>query len=106
VASSKGDYNWSRNCFQKALEIRQKLVESDDPGIAEIHHHIGSIYYCKGEYKWAIESSNKALTIHRRASSEDNCKIAASLSNIGSIHAKEGQYSKALHYHLLLINKI
>jgi tetratricopeptide (TPR) repeat protein len=99
IANNKGKYERALEYFHTSLKIDMKILQPDDPTIANTYNSIANIYQTKGDCKRALESYNKALTIFQRTLGESHPHVAMCLNNIGSVYQREEEYSEALNYY-------
>jgi tetratricopeptide (TPR) repeat protein len=83
VAREMGDYESSLRWHNKALEIKIRKLQPDNPSIAENLNSIGHVFEKKKDYERALESYEKALMIYRQRFDENHPKVAASAGQLG-----------------------
>jgi tetratricopeptide (TPR) repeat protein len=96
IAETKGDYDTSLEYLHQSLEIKLKLMKSNDPSIAQSYNSIGIVYQQKGDQEKALEAFNKALTIWRRAYGKSHPNVAGCYNNMGVVYKREKKYLEAL----------
>ncbi len=62
-----GQYDDALEYHNKALEIREKVLDPSHPDLAIIYTVIGLVYYNKDEYDKCIEFLEKALVIFEKS---------------------------------------
>jgi tetratricopeptide (TPR) repeat protein len=96
IAETKCDYDTSLEYLHKSLEIKLKLMKSNDPSIAQSYNSIGIVYQQKGDQEKALEAFNKALTIWRRVYGKNHPNVAGCYNNMGVVYKREKKYIEAL----------
>ncbi|CAF3297806.1 unnamed protein product [Rotaria sp. Silwood2] len=105
LTNVQGDYDKSIELEQKALELKLKRLNPDDPRIGGVFCNISSIYCNKGDYQKALEACNKVLIIYKPTLGDDNLKIGGCYQNEATfrhlfldywfcIHTNRRKYSK------------
>jgi CHAT domain-containing protein/Tfp pilus assembly protein PilF len=95
----KGEYDSSIGYYEKALEIRLKLLGPEHPDVANNYDNLGVDYLDKGEYDKAIAYSEKALEIRLKMLGADHPKVATSYNNLGLAYYSKGLYDQAIGYY-------
>ena len=62
-----GQYDDALEYHNKALEIREKVLDPLHPNLAALYAVIGLVYYNKDEYDKCIEFLEKALVIFEKS---------------------------------------
>jgi tetratricopeptide (TPR) repeat protein len=96
LAETKGEYDTSLECLHNSLEIKLKILKSNDPSIAQSYNCIGIVYQQKGDHEKALEAFNKALIIWRRAYGKNHPNVAGCYNNMGVVYKREKKYAEAL----------
>ena len=97
-----GDYDESKKCFKRALEIIEK--EENKNRIAKVYLTISNIYSEMGDLDKNIEYSQKVYDITKR---EENKYMMESLFNMIDSHVQKGEYDRAQAYcKLALVSSI
>jgi tetratricopeptide (TPR) repeat protein len=96
IAETKGDYDTSLEYLQKSLEIKLKIMKSNDPSIAQSYNSIGVVYQHKNDHEKALEVFNKALVIWRRTYGKNHPNVAGCYNNMGVVYKREKKYVEAL----------
>jgi tetratricopeptide (TPR) repeat protein len=81
--------------YDKALEIRVKVLGRQHVDVAEIIGNLALVYSKQGRYADADLYYNQALDILRKAEDTSPSKLARSLNNSASFYLKQGQYERA-----------
>jgi tetratricopeptide (TPR) repeat protein len=96
IAKKKGDYESSLKWHEKSLQIRIRILKSDDPIIASSYLSIGNVYQEQKDYENALESYEKALMIYQRSFDENQLDVTICMDNISNSYRRKHQYKKAL----------
>ncbi len=87
-------YQKSIHYFDKALEISNK--QNNWEQVADIHHHIATVYFNQGEFSKALLEYQNALSVYMV---HNDIKGIGHVNNsIGVLYKTWGQYPKALEY--------
>ena len=87
-------YQKSIHYFDKALEISNK--QNNWEQVADIHHHIATVYFNQGEFSKALLEYQNALSVYMVHN--DTKGIGHVNNSIGVLYKTWGQYPKALEY--------
>lgn len=90
-----GQYKQAEWLLQKALAIRQKVLEAHQPEIARTLNNLGVCYRKLGEYALAEEFHRKALRMQESIFGRDHPDIAESEYNLARLYRAQGLYLKA-----------
>jgi tetratricopeptide (TPR) repeat protein len=104
VAMKKGDLDSSLIWLNKSLDIKLRILRSDDPEVAENYNSIGRTYRKKGELDQAIEMFEKALLIWKKALGDNSLEVAECYSDIGNVYRRKQMFSKALEFHRVALS--
>lgn len=96
VYSKLGLYKDSESLLKKALEIREKLLGTEDTQVAESLISLAILYEQQGKFDEAKQISNRSLEIREKALTPDHPDIAVSLHRLARIHHKQGALDEAL----------
>ncbi|MCL2625400.1 MAG: tetratricopeptide repeat protein [Cystobacterineae bacterium] len=91
-------YSEARECFQKALEISEKLLDKEHPDIAIAYNDIAETYASQGNYVEAQKWNQKALTIREKVLDKEHPDTATTYNNIASVHYNQGNYDEAMEW--------
>ena len=91
------EYNNALQWYQKALKLKETILEADSPSIAISYNEIGVIFYRQGNYKTALEWYQKAMQIREKLGVETRY-TAESYNNIGMVYSQQGDYTRALEW--------
>jgi tetratricopeptide (TPR) repeat protein len=103
----QGKYAQVQPLFEKALEIRRRLLSDDHPDTAESYNEVALNLWAQGQYAPAQPLFEKALEIRRRLLSDDNPITAVSYNDVALNLKAQGQYAQAqpLYEKALEINR-
>jgi tetratricopeptide (TPR) repeat protein len=91
----KGEYDEALRYFEKSLEIKEKIGDSEGMALSLIN--IGTTYFRRGDFDEALEHLERSLHIGKKIDAE-GC-IASCFLNIGNIRANLGEYDEAIEYY-------
>jgi tetratricopeptide (TPR) repeat protein len=92
----QGEYKEAIAFFEKAFEIREKILAPNHLDFASSNNNIGNVYCDMGEYLKGLSYLEKALKIRQLSLPTNHLDLAVSYNNIGNVHHSMGEYSKAL----------
>ena len=95
----QGEYEEAVQYYEKSIEIKERTISKNDPGLSVSYHNIASVYNNMGEYSKALGYYEKSIEITKIALPQNHPNLAISYSNIGRVYKNIGEYSKALEYH-------
>jgi tetratricopeptide (TPR) repeat protein len=101
---SKGQYEKSKEYFEKALEIKLKTYGDEHPEVAIILVILGNTWKSLGKYEEAIQYYEKALKIDSKIYGEKNPAVARDFIHLGNSWRSLGKYEKAIDYHLKVLD--
>jgi tetratricopeptide (TPR) repeat protein len=93
---NQGRYAAALSLFQKALDIRRKVLGENHPGTAESYSNLAVHLGDQGRYADAISLHQKALEIRRKALGEDHPVTAESYNNLAMILRRQGRPAEAM----------
>ncbi len=88
-------YAQAQPLFEKALEIRRRLLTDDHPDTADSYNYLASNLYAQGKYTAAQTLLEKALEICRRLLNDDHPDTARCYNNLAFNLAAQGRYIEA-----------
>lgn len=94
-----GDYVGARPYIERALVIREKVFEPDNPLIAQSLNELGALLTAMGDYENARSYFERALVLQEKVLEPDHPDIARSLNNLGEVLRKMWQLAKPLPYY-------
>jgi len=109
ILLAQGKYAQAQPLYEKALEIRRRLLTVDHPLTAESYNNLAVNLNAQGKYAQAQPLYEKALEIYRRLLSDDHPNTGRSYNNVaynlrvqGKHAAAQPLYEKALEIRRLL----
>jgi CHAT domain-containing protein/tetratricopeptide (TPR) repeat protein len=81
--------------FERALEIRERVLGPEHPDIYHALHNVAILYELKGDLAKAESLNQRGLTIREKAVGPEHPDIGNSLNNLAIIYLKKGDYAKA-----------
>jgi len=100
VYHEKGQYDLSKENYEKALNIRQQQIPLDHLRISSSLNNIGIIYQQQGQTERALEYFQQSLELLDKyyPNNENIIQKSNTLSNMGSIYRDKGDLDKSLHF--------
>jgi len=89
------DYAQAEPLYQRALDIRERVLSSDHPDTAASLDHLAGLYRVMGQYEKAEPLFQRALDIKERVRGPDHLSIEITLNNLALLYKQMGQYEKA-----------
>ena len=81
--------------FEKALEIRQRVLTDDHPQTAVSYHNLAHTFSRQGKYAQAQPLFEKALAIHRRLLTDEHPDTASGYNSVAIVLDAQGKYLEA-----------
>ena len=89
-------YPEGRKLAEEAVAIRRRLLDAQDPRIAESLNTLGSVLTFLGEYDQAIARFEEALAIHEAQTPPEFSEEFGTLCvNLAGVYQRVGKYAKA-----------
>ncbi len=92
---SQGWYAEAEPLYQKALELRQRLLGEEHPDVAQSLSNLANLYYSQERYAEAEPLYLQALELKKHLLGEEHPDIAQSLNNLAALYYFQAQYAKA-----------
>ncbi|AEF83131.1 tetratricopeptide repeat domain protein [Leadbettera azotonutricia ZAS-9] len=92
------DLKLSLKFYQKALNIREKVLGKNNPNTITNYNDLGDIYSKMSDYPKALEFFQKALAIREEVLVKNHPDTAFWYNRIGSVYINMGNYLKALEF--------
>jgi CHAT domain-containing protein/Tfp pilus assembly protein PilF len=81
--------------FERALEIRERILGRDHRDVADVLNSLAILYYYKGDYMRAEPLCQRALIIREKALGPWHRDVADSLRDLAFICVDRGDYARA-----------
>jgi len=81
--------------FNRALKIREKVLDSNHPDIAESLNDLAGLYESQGKYSEAEPLYKRALKIQENVLGSEHPDVATSLNNLAALYRNQGKHSEA-----------
>ncbi|MBF0549908.1 MAG: toll/interleukin-1 receptor domain-containing protein [Deltaproteobacteria bacterium] len=78
-----------------SLDIRERLLEPNDPTIGNSLNSLAGLYHAQGKYDQAETLYLRALKIAEIALGSEHPTLAASLNNLARLYQAQGKYAQA-----------
>src|SRR5262245_694283 len=92
---AQGKYLQAQPLYEKALEIRRRLLSDDHHLAAERYNYLAVNLYAQRRYAAAQQLFEKALEIRRRLLSDDHPLTASSYNNVANNLNAQGEHARA-----------
>jgi tetratricopeptide (TPR) repeat protein len=92
---TQGNYAQAQPLFEKALEIRRRLLTDDHPDTANSYNNLATNFNAQRKYAAAQPLYLKALEISRRLLTDDHPRTASGYGNLALILNSQGKYAAA-----------
>lgn len=89
------DLETARNHYERALELYEKSMGTDDPSVATISSHLGRMLHQLGDYEAARANLERALAIDEKVFGPNHHKVALRLTFLGRVYADELEFTEA-----------
>jgi len=94
-----GDYSQALKWHNKALAIREKILDKEHLDTATTYHSIGATYGKQGNHDRASEYKEKAKVIREKVLGKMHPDTAATYNNIAENYRVQSDYEYALEYY-------
>jgi tetratricopeptide (TPR) repeat protein len=98
------NYATAMECYQRALDGREKTLGMDHPDTLDTVHNMASAFDSQGEYGRALEWFQRALDGKEKTLGMDHPFTLATVNNIGVVLPKLGEYGKAFEWYQRALN--
>ena len=88
-------YKQAEELLQKALAVRQQVLEANHPDMARTLNDLGVLYRSTGEYVRAEQLHLEALRIQEQILGRDHPDVAQTQYNLARLYRAQGAYFKA-----------
>ena len=95
TSTPRGSTPQAQPLFEKALEIRRRLLTDDHPDTATSYNNLAANLNAQGKYAQAQPLYEKALEIRRRLLTDDHPDTAHSYNNLAANLNAQGKYLEA-----------
>ncbi len=93
--NAQGKYAAAQPLYEKALEIRRRLLTDDHPDTATSYNNLAVNLNAQGKYAQAQPLYEKALEIRHRRLTDDHPDTAQSYNNVAANLDDQGKYAQA-----------
>lgn len=90
-----GKYDESLLLFERALEIRERVLGPDHRDVASALNGLAAIYNDKGDSAKAEPLLQRSLAIREKALGPEHPNVAESLNNLATVYSSREDYAKA-----------
>ncbi len=92
---AQGKYAQAQPLFEKAMEIRRRLLTDEHPDTADSYNNLAENLKAQRRYAQAQPLAEKALEIRRRLLTDDHPQTALSYNNLATNLNAQGKYAQA-----------
>jgi tetratricopeptide (TPR) repeat protein len=97
--TESAQYMQAEPLLQRALSIRERVLDPDHPNTAAILNALAALYKNQGKYEQAEPLYQRALAIRERVLGSDHPDTAQSLNNLALLYQAQGKYEQAEPLH-------
>jgi CHAT domain-containing protein/Tfp pilus assembly protein PilF len=90
-----GNYDEARSLAERVLEIRERVLGSEHPDVAQALNSLAVFYGDIGDYARAEPLYERALTIREKSLGLEHIDVAITLSDLANLYKDRGYYAKA-----------
>lgn len=94
----QGSYDEAREHHERALALREQVLEPEDPKIAMSLAKVGGVLHLQGRYEEALALYERALAIEERALGHEHPQRMDTLKSLGAMLDEQGKLGQALGY--------
>ncbi|MBD2436273.1 CHAT domain-containing protein [Nostoc sp. FACHB-110] len=91
----EGKYTIAIPLAERALAIREKVLEKEHPDISTSLNNLAVLYTSQGNYQQAEQLYQRSLVIDEKVLGKEHLSVATSLNNLALLHKTQGQYEQA-----------
>ncbi|XP_028393355.1 nephrocystin-3-like [Dendronephthya gigantea] len=84
-----GLFSLAMKCLERALEMKEMVLESDDPWVGQSLHHLADLYVMLGNLESAEASYKQTLEINENTLGKDHPLIAKELECLAHVKKKQ-----------------
>lgn len=95
IYRERGELDRAEVVFTKALEIRQRVLDPDDPNLADSINNMGLLRRRQGRAAEAAAFYEQAVALQRASSFRDDVRLARNIYNLASAYITAGQPANA-----------
>ncbi len=93
--TAHAQYTQAETLLQKALKMREQILEPTHPDTALTLNHLGALYLTQGKYQQSEPLLLQSLSLREQTLGLEHPDTATSLHNLGELYRKQGKYSFA-----------
>ena len=91
-----GDFGLAEEHHLRSLSMRERLVGSEAPQVANAHTRLGVVALYRGQYDGAVEEFERALEIRQVALGPEHPGVGNALGNLGMALDARGDWDEAI----------
>jgi tetratricopeptide (TPR) repeat protein/class 3 adenylate cyclase len=89
------EYGRAEPLLQQALALREKILDTEHPDLAQSLNNLATIYRVQGRYAASEPLHRRALAIREKALGAEHPATAQSLNNLATVYKDQGEYEQA-----------
>jgi serine/threonine protein kinase/Tfp pilus assembly protein PilF len=90
-----GLYPEAEKEFERALELRRRVLGTNDPETLKTLGQLGMAYFFQSNYAQAESLLSQTLEAARRALGPEHSETVRAMTNLGSVYRRQGKYPQA-----------
>jgi tetratricopeptide (TPR) repeat protein len=98
--SDAGRMDQAIGLAERALAIREKILKSNHPEVAQSLQLLAGFYYAKRDFAKTESLYLRALAVEEKALGTDHPDVASALDHLAGFYHKRGEYAKAEPFYL------
>lgn len=91
----RGEYAQAESLLQQALAIRERVLGTDSPALAQSLNDLGVLYSDQRKYAQAEPLHLRAIAIRQQVLGPEHADLAQSFSNLGALYIGQEKYTEA-----------
>jgi CHAT domain-containing protein/tetratricopeptide (TPR) repeat protein len=92
---TQGKYSDAEEFFERALAVKEKVLGTENPDVADTLNSLAAVYLDQGRYADAEGLFKRALAIREKTLGKDNPEVAKTLNNLAIVSRQKGKYADA-----------
>lgn len=92
---AQGKYAEAEPLLERALEIRERTLGPEHPGVGTILNNLAEVYRSQGNYGEAEPLYRRAIEIDEKAQGPEHPSVAVDLNNLAVLYRGMGRYAEA-----------
>src|SRR5208337_4246981 len=93
----RGEYQKATDIFEQVVELANKTLGPDHPGVATSLNNLADLYKKQNRYAEAEPLYKRSLEIREAKLGPDHPDVAKSLNNLAELYKNQGRYAETPH---------